>query len=225
MNFSGYDPYFIFVNDKSTDDTLEKLESTFGNEDGFTIVNHEVNKGVAAAITTGIRAANTEIVCSMDCDCTYDPHGLIEMLPLMTDDVDMVTASPYHHAGKVKNVPGWRLGLSRGASFLYRRVLRSKLRTYTSCFRVYRKSSVEQIELTENGFLGVAEFLGMLDLSGGKIVEYPATLEVRLFGFSKMKTIRTIFGHLSLLGSLAKHRLFRKNKAISPSIKQKHIEP
>lgn len=45
---------------------------------------------------TGIKAATTEIVCSMDCDCTYDPHELINMIPLLTEDVDMVTASPYH---------------------------------------------------------------------------------------------------------------------------------
>ena len=64
------------------------------------------------------------------------------MLPLMTGSVDLVTASPYHKDGGVRNVPGWRLFLSRGASFLYRRVLRSKLDTYTSCFRVYRRSSV-----------------------------------------------------------------------------------
>ena len=51
------------------------------------------------------------------------------------------------------------------------------------------------IELNESGFLGVAEMLGRLDLSGGKIVEFPAVLEVRLFGISKMKTAKTIVGH------------------------------
>ena len=224
LNESGYSPQFIFVNDKSTDDTLERLESIFGEWTDVSIVTHEQNQGVAAAILTGIRSAETEIVCSMDCDCTYDPHGLVDMIPLLTEDVDMVTASPYHPSGKVKNVPNWRLGLSKGASFLYRRVLRSKLNTYTSCFRVYRRSSVEDITPSETGFLGVAEFLGILDLRGGRIVEFPATLEVRLFGFSKMKTVRTIFGHLRLLSGLAKQRLFRKNKAINASIEQKKIE-
>ncbi len=51
--------------------------------------------------------------------------------------------------------------------------------------------------------------LGRLDLSGGKIVEYPAVLEVRLFGFSKMKTARTILGHLKLLSCLIKLRWLR----------------
>ena len=160
----------------------------------------------------------------MDCDCTYDPHELAKMLPLLTEDVDMVTASPYHEKGGVRNVPEWRLFLSKGASWLYRRALRSKLDTYTSCFRVYRRASVVNLQIKEKGFLGVAEMLGRLDLNGGKIIEYPAVLEVRLFGFSKMKTARTIFGHLKLLSQLSKSRIFGKSEIIKPSLTKENIE-
>lgn len=208
---SGYSVEFVFVDDCSSDETLEKLELLFGSRANVHIVKHDVNLGVAAGIMSGIRAAKTEIVCSMDCDCTYDPHELANMLLRLELDVDMVTASPYHKDGGVRNVPEWRLFLSRGASFLYRRVLKSKMDTYTSCFRVYRKSSVEDIQLKELGFLGVAEMLGRLDLKGGKIVEYPAVLDVRLFGVSKMKTVRTIAGHLKLLANLTKLRFFGKS--------------
>jgi glycosyltransferase involved in cell wall biosynthesis len=220
---NGYQPNFIFVDDKSTDGTLDQLIELFGDKKNFDILKHETNRGVAAGIMTGIRAAKTEIVCSMDCDCTYDPHELLNMLPLMTGNVGMVTASPYHKDGGVRNVPSWRLFLSRGASFLYRRVLRTKLDTYTSCFRVYRRSSLVGLQLNESGFLGVAEMLGRLDLSGGKIVEFPAVLEVRLFGLSKMKTAKTILGHLKLLSSLTKLRWFRKSDAIKPIITTKKL--
>jgi hypothetical protein len=60
--------------------------------------------------------------------------------------------------------------------------------------------------------------LGKLDLSGGNIIEYPTVLEVRLFGISKMKTARTIFGHLGLLTELSKFRWFRKNSPIKSSL-------
>ncbi|MBK8466293.1 MAG: DUF3473 domain-containing protein [Chloracidobacterium sp.] len=220
---NGYQPNFIFVDDKSIDGTLKALTELFEHKKNVDILKHETNRGVAAGIMTGIRAAKTEIVCSMDCDCTYDPHELLNMLPLMAGNIDMVTASPYHKDGGVRNVPGWRLFLSRGASFLYRRVLRAKLDTYTSCFRVYRRSSMVGMELNESGFLGVAEMLGRLDLSGGKIVEFPAVLEVRLFGLSKMKTAKTILGHLKLLSSLIKLRWFRKSDAITPSITTKKL--
>jgi polysaccharide deacetylase family protein (PEP-CTERM system associated) len=214
LNEKGFHANFIFVDDRSSDDTFDKLHQLFGEKENFRIIQHETNQGVAAGIMTGIKAAETEIVCSMDCDCTYDPHELATMIPLLTEDVDMVTASPYHKKGGVRNVPEWRLFLSKGASWLYRRTLKAKLSTYTSCFRVYRRSSVIDLDIKEKGFLGVAEMLGKLDISGGTIIEYPAILEVRLFGISKMKTLRTIFGHLKLLSHLSNERLFRKNKAI-----------
>jgi polysaccharide deacetylase family protein (PEP-CTERM system associated) len=207
-----YDLRFIFVDDCSTDKTWESLHQLFSEKENVKFMRHRTNMGVAAGILTGLRNAETEIVCSMDCDCTYDPHELQNMIPLLTDDVDMVTASPYHPQGGVRNVPTWRLSLSKGASFLYGKVLKQKLHTYTSCFRVYRRSAVADLNVKENGFLGVAETLGQLDLRGGKIVEHPAMLEVRLFGWSKMKVARTIAGHLKLLLRLLAMRISGKEK-------------
>jgi glycosyltransferase involved in cell wall biosynthesis len=171
------------------------------------VVHHARNGGVAAAIQTGIRAATTEVVCSIDADCTYDPHLLAGMIPMLEDGVDLVTASPYHPEGAVRNVPEWRLSLSRGLSAMYRRLLHHKLYTYTSCFRVYRRSAAADVELTRRGFLGVMEMLGRMDLAGHGIREFPAVLEVRMIGRSKMKVLRTIAGHLGLYAELARLRV------------------
>jgi len=202
-----YDLRFIFMDDGSTDKTLKSLRATFGDIDNHTILQNPRNIGVAATMLRGIRHSDTEIICSIDCDCSYDPHELINMIPMLVDGVDLVTASPYHPEGKVLNVPGWRLALSKISSFLYRRVLRQKLYTYTSCFRVYRRSAVADLRLRYGGFLGVAELIGQMDLRGGKIIEYPTTLAVRMLGRSKMKVLRTILGHLRLMGRLLWMRL------------------
>ena len=106
-------------------------------------------------------------------------------------------------------MPGWRLILSKSLSRLYRLVLHQSLSTYTSCFRVYRRSAVLNVDIHRGGFLGVAEMLGRLDLGGSRIVEYPTTLEVRVLGQSKMKVLRTIVGHLGLLADLARARITR----------------
>jgi polysaccharide deacetylase family protein (PEP-CTERM system associated) len=198
-----YDLHYLFVDDGSTDGTLAALQARFGSLPNHRVLPHDRNRGVAAAILTGIRNAPTEVVCSIDCDCTYDPHQLRELIPMLQDGVAVVTASPYHPSGRVLNVPPWRLVLSKGLSALYRRVFRQKLHTYTSCFRVYRRSEVSHLQIREGGFLGVAEMLGVLDLQGKRIVEQPAILEVRLLGHSKMKLARTIRGHLRLLARLA----------------------
>lgn len=197
-----WDLKVLFVDDCSCDNTYEVLQRLFGEDSDIQIVRHETNKGVSAAILTGINAAKTDVVASMDCDCSYDPLELQHMLPLMTGNIAMVTASPYHRDGKVSNVPRWRLALSHTLSMMYRRLLKQKLSTWTSCFRIYRKLQIIDLPLHENGFLGTAEMAAQLSLHGRTIVEHPATLEVRLFGFSKMKTVRTIFSHLRLLSKV-----------------------
>jgi hypothetical protein len=52
------------------------------------------------------------------------------------------------------------------------------------------------------GFLGIAELLAAAIRSGARVTEVPATLEARLIGYSKLKVLRVIAGHLRLLHSL-----------------------
>jgi hypothetical protein len=123
------------------------------------------------------------------------------MIPLARE-ADIVTASPYHPQGRVQNVPRWRLFLSKSLSRIYDRLLRDKICTYTSCFRVYRRSALAGLELTDERFPGVAEILIRMRQRGARVVEYPTVLESRLLGVSKMRTLKTIRGHLALLRQL-----------------------
>jgi dolichol-phosphate mannosyltransferase len=107
-------------------------------------------------------------------------------------------------------------------SKLYRVVLRQKLYTYTSCFRVYRRQAATGISVERGGFLGVTEMLGQLDLAGRRIVEFPATLEARMLGRSKMKVLRTILGHLSLLTHLLRLRLLGDRAVETPVPRTAH---
>jgi glycosyltransferase involved in cell wall biosynthesis len=208
-----YDVHVILVDDGSTDKTWHLMQELFANEPNYVLLRQPRNFGVAAAILSGIRRANTEIVCSIDSDCTYNPQELSRLIPMLTPGVDLVTASPYHPLGEVRDVPHWRLALSKAASSLYRQVLRHKLYTYTSCFRVYRRSAIVELDLQRDGFLGITELIGKLDMQGSKIVECPATLAVRAQGVSKMRTARVLVGHLYLLGQLlaarGQQRFFR----------------
>ncbi len=197
-----YDLRFVLVDDGSTDGTWTRMGEAFAEVERCRLVSHDTNRGVSAAIMTGIRAAETEIVCSMDCDCSYDPAGIGEMIPRLAD-ADLVTASPYHPEGDVYNVPHWRLFLSRNLSRLYNALLGQGLHTYTSCFRAYRRSVVVDLPVRHDDFLGIAEVVVQLASRGGRVVEHPATLESRLFGVSKMKTVLTVRRHLGLLREIA----------------------
>ena len=153
----SYRVTFIFVDDGSVDATWKVLRERFSARSNFRLLRHSENRGIAAAIRTGTEAADTEIVCTIDADCTYDPHELDRLLAALEDGVDMVTASPYHPDGEVRNVPPWRLFLSRSLSRVYGWVLPQRLATYTACFRVFRRSAVVGLSPIHDGFLGVAE--------------------------------------------------------------------
>lgn len=203
----------ILVDDGSTDDTAVRMHQRFGGEDCVRIITHPFNRGITAAIGTGIEHARAEVVATLDADCTYDPRCLAEMLPLLTDNVDMVVASPYHPLGRVEGVSAWRLGLSRCASRLYGLVLHNQLATYTSCVRVFHRASVVNLPVHHRGFVGVVELLWQLDRRGGTIVEHPAVLKVRTTGQSKMRVARAIWAHLRLLSRAACDRLLTGRRA------------
>lgn len=198
---------FVFVDDGSTDRTWERLNALFGDKPDCQLLRHAHNRGVAATVLTGVRHAHTDVVAVIDCDGTYDPLQLRAMIPLLGPGVDIVTASPYHPAGEVLNLPARRLLLSKGLSMLYRFVHHNKLHTYTACFRVYRRRAVADLVLRDERFVGIAEILSQIDARGGAVVESPAVMEVRLLGSSKMKTLKTIVGHLGHLGRLIIDRL------------------
>ena len=67
--------------------------------------------------------------------------------------------------------------------------------------------------------------LARIDMAGGRVVEYPTTLEVRVLGFSKMRVARTIVGHLGFLTGLVRQRLFhRAIAAADPAVRDPGFE-
>jgi len=197
---------WIFVDDGSSDDGFAWLQREFGQQPAVRLLRHERNRGIAAALQTGFAASDAEWLASIDADLSYDPLELLAMLPQLAD-ADVVTASPYHPQGGVKNVPGWRLLLSRVLSLIYRILLRSDISTWTSCCRVYRGSAVRDLPVQHPGFLGTAELLVRVLRRGGVVREHPCVLEARLFGVSKLRVLRTIGGHLRLLWQVARGRI------------------
>ena len=164
---AGYALRFVFVDDGSTDGTWPALQTAVRRPGRLHARAARAEPGLAAAIQTGIRAAATEIVCSIDCDCTYDPQELRHMIPLLTDGVDLVTASPYHPAAAVRERPA-----AGGCS------CREARRGCTAwcCGRSSTPTPAASGSIgaqrgprprsREPGFLGIAELLGRLDLRG-----------------------------------------------------------
>lgn len=199
----------VLVDDGSRDSTHESLFKHFGDLSApirVTILRHGVNRGIGCSLRTGFDAAEGDIVCTLDSDCTYAPEELPGMIEMLFDSrADIVTASPYHPVVQTGNAKNWRLFLSNSASQLYSFQVREKLYCYTSLFRVYRRKWCEpDVSLfCSTGFLGVTELLVAAIYRGAKIVEYPIPLKTREAGQSKMRVMRVTAGHLWLMAKIA----------------------
>jgi dolichol-phosphate mannosyltransferase len=201
----------IFVDDGSKDATYIKLKESF-SVTMYSAINvkfekHPVNRGLGAALRTGFNASTGDIVVTTDSDGTYHFSTIPGLLSLLTKDVDIVTASPYHPDGEVVGVPPFRIFLSRGASLLYRIFLSWNIYTYTALFRVYRRQVIDSISFTADDFLGQTELMVKAMLKGYKVKEFPAALHRRMFGVSKAKLVKTIRSHLGFQTRLVLHRL------------------
>lgn len=190
----------VFVDDGSRDGTPAVLESLAqrctSSRIAVHVVRHQHNRGLGAALRTGFAAARGDIVVTTDADATYRFEGIPALIDALTEDVDLVTASPYHPEGTVVGVQWHRLVLSRGSSWIYRCLVTRRLHTYTCLFRAYRRHVIETVPFQSDGFLAGTELLVNAVLAGYRAAEYPAALHSRVAGVSKAKLARTVLAHL-----------------------------
>jgi dolichol-phosphate mannosyltransferase len=197
----------VFVDDGSTDGTAALLEQAFAGEQDIQIISYAPNRGLGGALRAGCAAAGGELILTTDSDCTYAYEEIPGLLKQLTPDVDIVTASPYHRDGGVENVPRYRLFFSQGASLCYRLLVSPRIHTYTSLFRVYRRSALAQISWQADGFLAVAEMLVVGMLRGLRVAEYPTVLRVRRYGQSKARVLQITRSHLRFMARVVAWRL------------------
>lgn len=203
----------VFVDDGSTDNTRALVGDLFEGELDFVAVAHPENRGIGAAILTGIKASTADTIVTIDADCTFNPLDIPLLLEQLVDGVSVVIGSPYQVAGMVDHVPAWRIALSRMCSRMYRSLFRNRITCYTGCFRAFSADEVRQFSLDNNGFVGVVELLWKLDGLPGQFVEVPVTLSNRKYGRSKMKTLRAMALHFLLMCRIATGTIRRPGPA------------
>jgi dolichol-phosphate mannosyltransferase len=203
----------LVVDDGSTDGTIAAARS-FSDRLAIEVVPHGINRGLGAALRTGIaaaieRAAAGDFIATMDADNTHDPALLPLLLRRMKDTgSDVVIASRYAPGGREVGLSRLRQVLSRGASFLLTLTVPVQgARDYTCGFRLYRAEVLKRASalwgdrlIEEAGFTCMAELLLKLGRGGARIAESPLVLRYDLKeGASKMKMMRTISRYFELI--------------------------
>ena len=210
----------VLVDDGSRDGTWAAMEvfAAAGHGLDVTLRRHDVNRGLGQAMRTGLSAASGDVMVTTDSDATYRFEEIPGLLDTLGPGVDLVTASPYHPRGAVDNVPAFRLLFSRGASLMYRLLVRRDIYTWTALFRAYRRDVIRTVPFAASGFLAGTELLVNAIDAGFRAAEFPTVLHARVLGVSKARIARTVRAHLGFQGQLLWRRLSGATAAGTPAL-------
>jgi dolichol-phosphate mannosyltransferase len=188
----------VAVNDGSTDNTLEKLKRVSEGDGKVEVVSYSKNIGRGRALREGFKRSKGEIIVSIDADLSYDPHYILDFVKALRteQDIDLVLASPYMPGGGVKNVPFFRLWISKLGNKILRLAMPNRIYTSTGIFRAYRRNLVDSLELESDGKEIHLEILSKALALGYRVKEMPTILTGRKKGRSKFKFKKTTISHL-----------------------------
>ena len=210
----GLEYRLVFVDDGSTDETPKIMQAAAERQEA-TIVTHETNLGLGAAIRDGLleaarQAEPRDIIVTLDADNTHTPDLIYRMVRLVREGHDVVIASRYRPGSRIRGVPLLRRFLSRAASIILRAVFPTPgVRDYTSGYRAYRAEVMQQVVRTtgpsffdQDGFQVMIDILLKLRRNRDLIFgEVPLVLRYDLkAGASKMDVAATIVNTLKLVG-------------------------
>ncbi len=100
---TNYDFELILVNDGSKDKTLSILRELAKKDERIKYISFSRNFGKEAAMYAGLKNANGDFVCVMDCDLQDPPEMIESMLERLTaDDCDCVATRRVTRKGEPK---------------------------------------------------------------------------------------------------------------------------
>jgi glycosyltransferase involved in cell wall biosynthesis len=188
------------VDDGSTDGTLDVLARAHRPFD-VTTVFHSDNRGKGAAIRTGLQHARGEFVLIQDADLEYDPQDYPALLePLLQGRTNVVYGvRPDRRDRGFLYFYGAKF-LTRLTNFLYR----CNIRDEATCYKAFRRSTLNMIQLRCRRFEFCPEVTAKLSRIGEKIWEVPISYNPRTA--KEGKKIRWIDG-LMAVWTLFRYRI------------------
>jgi dolichol-phosphate mannosyltransferase len=195
----------VIVDDGSTDGTREKLQALPHTGD-ITVIFHEKNYGKGAAIRTGLAYAHGEYVLIQDSDLEYDPQDYPALLrPLATGKANVVYGvRPDRPERGLRFFLGAKL-LTHLTNLLYGAGIHDE----ATCYKVFRRSLLEQVQLNCRRFEFCPEVTAKLSRMGEKISEVPISYHPR--SKDEGKKIRHADGWQAIW-TLLRYRFGRKSR-------------
>jgi dolichol-phosphate mannosyltransferase len=196
--------FYLFVDDKSTDDTIEKIHSLFGSAQ-YHILTKEINKGPGDSFNLGFEWIlehsdnEKDIVVTIEADNTSDINLLPAMISISALGYSLVLASVYVQGGGFDKTTLFRRFISFFANIFLRLFFNIKIQTLSSFYRVYQIGLLRNIRknfssiISEKGFVCMFEILLKAVRLNASIIEVPMVLKSQnRKDKSKMKILKTM---------------------------------
>lgn len=193
MEENGYNYEVLLIDDGSTDNSwkvITELSSLFSSVKG---IKFNRNYGKSAALNTGFKHANGEVIITMDADLQDSPDEIPALAKMITEDgLDLVSGwKKKRHDPISKTIP------SKFFNFVTRLFSGIKIHDFNCGLKSYNKKVVKTIDVygeMHRYIPFIAKWHGF-DKIGELAVEHRA----RKYGTTKFGLERFIFGFLDLI--------------------------
>jgi dolichol-phosphate mannosyltransferase len=181
----------LVVDDASPDGTGTIADEIAAGDPQVRVLHREAKEGLGAAYIAGFRWALAEgydVIGEMDADGSHQPEQLHRLLDAL-DDADLVIGSRWVPGGSVVNWPRSRELLSRGGNLYVRLLLGMGVRDATAGFRLFRRATLEKIDLDlvrSTGYVFQSDLAYRTVCAGLSVREVPIEFVERVRGTSKM---------------------------------------
>lgn len=188
---SGWTFEVVFVDDCSRDRTPSILrEIVAANPDrDLRLVLHETNRGRGATVSDGFRAARGEICGYLDVDLEVHPRYVPSLVREIEKGADIATVQRIY-AFQPRSLD--RYFMSRGYSFLVRRLLGLPYRDTETGYKFFRRETVLPLldEVRDEGWFWDTEFMARAARRGLRVAEVPGAYVRRTDKTSTVRGLR-----------------------------------
>jgi glycosyltransferase involved in cell wall biosynthesis len=197
-------PYeIVFVDDVSRDRTRAIIATLAGaHPDTVRVLLHEKNTGRGQTVTDGFRMARGAIAGFLDVDLEVHARYIPSLVRAIERGADVATVRRIY-AFQVRSLD--RYAMSRGYSFLVRRMLGVGVQDTETGYKFFRRASVLPIldEIRDPGWFWDTEFMVRAERRGLRIAEIPGAYIRR---FDKTSTVRGMRDSVRYFGKLLAFR-------------------
>ena len=169
----------IFINDGSTDGSLEVLRKLAAADRRVKVVTFRRNFGQTAAIAAGVDRARGEVIVPMDADLENDPADIPKLIAKLDEGYDIV--SGWRQERWTEN-PVTRRLTSLAANWLISRVSKVHLHDYGCTMKAYRADIIKGVRLYGEMHRFIPALAGW---QGARVAELSVAYRPRQFGASK----------------------------------------